>query len=403
MKTIIAISCLVAFTIFTLVPITHETEILSSDPSVLPLPTGNYPVGTRKFEVKDPNRSDILHPEIQRTLVGQFWYPAEIDNGTADTYIDSTVIRHMQDIDYYGIPDEVLARLQKINTNSSMNAPIVQGKIPVVLFIHGLGSPKGLHTILYEDLSSHGYGVIALDHPYGGITVTQERRLLSAEMDTISSFEEDGIRERMDEWSRDLKWVVSELSRPNSPLFMLHNGQLDLEHIAAGGHSLGGNIALGLAKYIPGIKGAFNMDGGSFQNLEETGLSIPGLFLRSYPLYSDADLKSRGRSRKDWDAMGKIIDSIFTNIYKNAASGVISVKIKGSAHFSYSDASYLIPSLVTHFGGTFLDKSTVKQLAHCHILSFLTSLRKQEALPVACPGSRDMIQEVYRGADRDQP
>ncbi len=211
----------------------------------------------------------------------------------------------MQDIDYYAIPDSVLDRLPMVNTNSIENAPLIQGKIPLVLFIHGLGSPKEWHTILYEDLASHGYGVIALDHPYGGIAVTRSGRILSAEMDSISSFEEDGIRERMDEWSRDLKFVVSELSRPNSPLFKLHNGQLDMEYLVAGGHSLGGNVALGLVKYLPRVKGAFNMDGGSFQNLEETGLTISGLFLRSYPLYSDADLNNRGRSRKEWDQMGK--------------------------------------------------------------------------------------------------
>lgn len=393
MKLILLFPLIIYYTIITmsqhfLVPGSFPTY----SPS-FPFPTGNYAVGTKKFQTEDLNRFDILHSSKKRTLVGQIWYPTELEKGATDSYIDQRIIKYMKEIRYYDISNDMLDRLESLLTNSILNAPLIQAKIPLVLFIHGLGSPKELHTILYEDLASHGYAVLALDHPYGGFSITREGNILSVAMDTISSFEENEIHQRMNEWSLDLLWVVSELSKPESALFGLHNGRLDFKKIVAGGHSLGGNIALGLNNYIPQIKGAFNMDGGSFQNISDKGLSVNSLFLRSYPIYSDDELNSRGRTRESWNEMGEFIDSIFTDVYTRSSAVVTSVKIKGTGHFSYSDAPFLIPTLISGFGGTLLNKFTTKQITHCYVQSLLLETFGKKGATESCT-QPDYVTEV---------
>ncbi len=48
------------------------------------------------------------------------------------------------------------------------NSPIAPGKqkFPLLLFSHGWGNPTFLYTAELQDIVSHGYIVVAVDHPY---------------------------------------------------------------------------------------------------------------------------------------------------------------------------------------------------------------------------------------------
>ncbi len=351
-----------------------QTETNVPNAWTLPQPTGEYPVGTQKFELTDDERFDILNPSKNRVLVGQIWYPGIDRKGEMTPYIDQRLVNHMKSISYYNLSEGSLDSLNMVGTNSILNASMIKEKLPIVFFSHGLGSPKEFHTILYEDLASHGFAVISIDHPYGGMTLTKEGVLISGEMDTLTSYEPDAIHLAIAEWSKDISLVLEKISDPQHELYQKFGESLDFEKIAAGGHSLGGNVALGLDQYLTNLKGAFNMDGGSFANVEDNGMGIPSLFVRSHPIYSDEELEKKGRTRESWDEMGNAIGEIYTRLFEKTNQNITCIQIKGTGHFSYSDAPYMLPYLITFFGGKILDKNITKEISHYYILSFLNEI-----------------------------
>ena len=359
-----------------------EPSTFKNTPSttILPKVTGKHYVGTKNFEIVDGSRVDILDGTKARTLVGQIWYPAKQSNDERVPYIDSRLVVHMKDISYMTLSDSMLQGLETVKTNSFLNALPVNSKIPVVFFIHGLGVPKEFYSIMYEDLASHGYAVIALDHPYGGMTILEDGSIISGEMDTITSYEPSEINFVMGEWSKDIAYVLEHFRDARTIWNEFFNGFLDFENIAVGGHSIGGNIALGLDKHIPNLKGAFNMDGGSFENVEDEGIGIKSLFLRSYPIYSDEELRKKGRTRESWSDVGNEMQKMYTNIYDKTAEPITSVQVKGTGHFSFSDAPFLLPYLITFFGGEILDELTTKQITHHFVLSFLDDVFERNEL-----------------------
>ena len=58
--------------------------------------------------------------------------------------------------------------MARVRTNARRNARPLEGLggYPAIVFSPGYGVPHALYTSLFEDLASHGFVVIALDHTY---------------------------------------------------------------------------------------------------------------------------------------------------------------------------------------------------------------------------------------------
>lgn len=347
---------------------TEKTEV---EHTSLPAPTGKYAIGTETFELTDQQRKDNLAPSKPRILVGQIWYPSSGEKGKTSAYMEERLVDYLAESQFYELEKRVFQDFRQLQTHAVLSAPIQKdgGKFPLVFVLHGLGSPRAFHTILCEDLASHGYAVIALDHPYGGVTVSHSGEVFSSSM-----LEEFDLFASIADWSLDVKLAYEYFKNSPAKLPQQLREYLDFDRVAAGGHSLGGNIALGLDQYIPSVRGAFNMDGGSWEKLEPTGIAVEALVLRSYPVYSDAELAAKGRNKSDWEKMGKMIDNIHLYIYQKSKAPITQIKVKGTGHFSYSDAPFTAPYLINQFGGKILDKNRIKSISHAHIISFLNQL-----------------------------
>jgi pimeloyl-ACP methyl ester carboxylesterase len=334
-----------------------------------------YAIGTAKFEILDKSRNDLIDSTKSRLIIGQIWYPSTSINGHVAAYINPKLISYMKKINYYQLDHQSLDSLKHIKSNSYLNAPIANNdiKFPIVFFIHGLGSPKEFHSLLIEEIVKNGYAVVAIDHPYGGLTISDKGRLMSSEM--IGKFD---LENQITDWSLDIKFTLYKLKNKDIIINKRILNQLDFKTIIVGGHSLGGNIALGIDKYITNIAGAFNLDGGSWEMIEKNGLKIPSLIMRSNPIYSDRELEKKGRNREMWDEMGKMIDSIHLNIYRKATVPITQIKVKGAGHMSFTDSPFYLPDLVNRFGGKIIDKKINQQLTKDFIVSFLDNIAKRK-------------------------
>jgi predicted dienelactone hydrolase len=128
-----------------------------------PSPTGPYPVGTATRRITDMNRPvHLLRDEPGRALFVRLWYPAE-DPGTKPEALWADLR------DAAGLPPPMrllMAYLRNVRTSSRRDAPFARSIPPrgLVVYSHGLVSFAAENTALMEDLASHGYVVMALQH-----------------------------------------------------------------------------------------------------------------------------------------------------------------------------------------------------------------------------------------------
>jgi predicted dienelactone hydrolase len=133
------------------------------EPPPDPSAAGPYAVGVRTVEPWDGDR--------WRSLPTEVWYPvdAAAPSGSPNTYA----------IEFFG------QTLYEVATPALRDAAPLPGTWPVVMFSHGYGGIRFQSYFLAEHLASHGFLVVAPDHP--GNTLTEVWNLGSDEAASQSS------------------------------------------------------------------------------------------------------------------------------------------------------------------------------------------------------------------------
>ncbi|GAA2626191.1 alpha/beta hydrolase family protein [Paractinoplanes durhamensis] len=120
----------------------------------LPAPTGPHPVDTVPLHLIDRAR--------HREMMVSVWYPARnVGRFPVTPWLTAAPLRELlasADIDI-----DVAAPL----TAGHEGAPALvgTGRRPVVVFSHGAGGHRSETTIVVQELASHGYVVVTVDHP----------------------------------------------------------------------------------------------------------------------------------------------------------------------------------------------------------------------------------------------
>jgi len=243
---------------------------------LFPKPSGPHSVGTIVVELTDINRKETFlgSPDEIRTLVARIFYPSKQgDNFEKYPYLGNKMPYYQKFVaSYYHIP-ECIAKLflRGIDTHSYINAPVAheQSAYPVVLFSHGLlGLPSDIHLILLENLASHGYIVVAIDHPYlNALTLFADGRVtsslsLSEQFNKMSQTEQKEFQTKaIDVYKADMKFVIDELTKLNEDQNSIVYHRLDLNRIAAMGHSAGGTASIEFCRNDNRCKAAIDLDG----------------------------------------------------------------------------------------------------------------------------------------------
>ncbi|MDT0644816.1 hypothetical protein RM553_18390 [Zunongwangia sp. F363] len=149
-------------------------------------------------------------------------------------------------------------------------------------------------------------------------------------------------------------------------------GHINRRYFVAAGHSLGGNVAIISGEKDKRIRAAVNLDGGTFIE-KYSDPKIPTLTIRSQPDYTEEEIKDKRFTLKEWDEMGKNIDSSF-NSFLSSATNSYEIKITGAGHMSFSDAPFVLPKMITRFGGKIIDSNKAWTIINKSILLFFTRL-----------------------------
>lgn len=291
------------------------------------LPTPAIALGTHIYRWTDASRDEPLtaDPNDKRSVVAQMFYPAAPSaKGAHSVYIDGL---HALPAKVSLLPSFMLATFGRIDTHAIVDAPISPTrKWPVVMFSPGYGGPRAVYTGLAEGLAAKGYVVVTLDHPYeSAVTELPDGQIAPA----VDNYPANASHAESDAWmakqldirAADMRYALDQL-RPEIIGADLA-AHLDLEHVAAIGHSLGGATAVLAMQSDARIKAAANIDGTPYGAMISKPLDRPFLLLQS-------DYTETGHSDKF--ILGN------KSIIQHAAAPAWYYEIHHANHYSFTDA-----------------------------------------------------------------
>ncbi len=347
----------------------------------LPAPTGPFAVGTAEYHliVKSRKETKSSNPDYSRELMIHVWYPCFANStkvgptdkrvsGEPDPYLDK-VMPHVKKIIYETTDTPSLEQLNyldaPIKTHSFYNAPISQAQpeYPVVIFSHGLGSGAAqLYTSILEDLASHGYIVVAIDHTYDNlVTIFPGNRVVKFEIPEgeggkVLECTSDAMKqetEHLNVWVHDIQFVLDELEKINKhdPNGLL-TAKFDLSRIGVFGHSFGGAAATQACRIDIRCKAGADIDGALQGKDAEKAFNKPFMIVlaKKFVHPSNKMLAQVHMTKSEYDtlcAAGYLEQHMppINNLFNNLTNDTYLVFFKNAHHMSFSDYPILFPTL----------------------------------------------------------
>ncbi|MFO7844255.1 MAG: hypothetical protein R6V16_10645 [Bacteroidales bacterium] len=286
-------------------------------PSVLPVfelstPTGNYQIGSKNILIESTIPEIITNKDHEnRKLMVKVWYPASIENEKKEPYLDKGNRNGFSK--KYNLPEFTTNHLDYVKTNTFENPQMADGNFPILIFSHGLYSEANGYYSIIEEIVSHGFIVLNINHTYestGSLFPNGEVLFFNKEFDQknnnaqmaemawnasqnyakakndierlnateylIKNYAGAEITKR---WSKDITIILNELDKWENDSFWSKGA--DFSKIGAFGHSQGGSaigqVLLEDNKIIAGI----NIDGAQWGNLLDTTFNKPFLWISS--------------------------------------------------------------------------------------------------------------------------
>ncbi len=230
-------------------------------------------------------------------------------------------------------------------------APVrARTRFPVVLFSHGSSATTFSYTAQIEYLVSHGYVVVAIEHTdaAGLVRFPDGHVRLFRDPQSSPSSAKDPLQAMIASaevgtqiGAEDLRFVLDTLARKKVPLTKFMN----LNRVAAVGHSYGGTLTARACQIDPRIKACISEDGevnpvGAFFDYpDHTPIRQPFLLIEIAHSPTDPELAHMRESRVQWDDFLKHereqLDSC------GAGSYYILLNRPHIAHSSFSDGPIL--------------------------------------------------------------
>lgn len=334
-------------------------------------PTGNYNIGVKYFHLIDEKRKDPFLDKKstkKREMMVKVYYPAKKDETKPFfTYFhnSSELIRLFAK--HYSMPSFMFDHLNLVKTNAKENLQISAKKqsYPVVLFSHGAGDSMEVQTSMSENLASHGFIIVAIDHTYTSAATVFPDRIVSAKEANPNNFNTGDLDAVINQiMADDAKFVMTKIGELNQgKMDSAFKGRLHLDKIGAMGHSVGGAVAYNLVNNDSRVKAAINLDGRVYISPKKDAKNMsPYLMLASDSGFAQSLQKGEGLHKKYEDMPKEEQNNALTMYgsekeYKRAyvldqqnTMGLIQVlkksgnlfTIKGSDHMKYNDIGLFI-------------------------------------------------------------
>ncbi|WP_329578525.1 acetylhydrolase [Kitasatospora sp. NBC_01250] len=328
----------------------------------LPTPTGPHPVGTVALHLVDSSRPDqVAGPGHFRELMASVWYPArDVEGYPSAPWMTTGALRAFLVSGGYDI-DPALAPL----TAGHEGAPVRRGdrRLPIVVFSHGAHSHRSDHTTIVQELASHGYVVVTVDHSYDSFSEFPDGRV-------VTPVQDPAYMPGPKDFATDLRFVLDRIEdlaagrNPDAedrPLPAGLSGALDLDRIGVFGWSKGGTATALTMLADQRVRAGLSLDG-PMQPTITTDLDRP--FLMMTAVFTRAQ------------------DPAAAEFWSHLRGWRLNIQAEGAIHASYGDDAALIPQLAKVLG--------------------MTEAQVQDAIGTIDPARAVRIQQAYPRAFFDR-
>lgn len=287
----------------------------------------------------------ILNPGLSSVkTTGPFSYDSVVlqlnDKSRFETYTDNGDCRKLSVIVYY-----------------PTGKYVKENSCPFVLFSHGGISIKTSNVSLFEELASHGYIVVSIDHTYQALSTMidgKKIRIDSGYMKELNA--EDSHKDIADSYICYQKWMgirtgdinfvidtfILEAKKSDNGFYSL----IDSQKIGLAGHSLGGSAVLGVAHQRKDISAVIALEAPYMCDI--TGYTGDEFTWNTAPyhcaimnIYSDTGYPLVGNDNKYVQNANYLYNKENVEYYY----------IQGSNHFSLTDLVRTSPMLCSFLGG----------------------------------------------------
>ncbi|MFD3476713.1 alpha/beta hydrolase family protein [Streptomyces sp. NPDC058695] len=298
----------------------------------LPAPTGPHPVGTVQLHLVDRSRpDDIAGPGHFRELMATVWYPArDVERYPVAPWMPAGALQAFLADAGFG----ALASRGPL-TAGHVGAPVRRSgrRLPVVVFSHGAHSHQGDHTVMVQELASHGYAAVTVAHQYDTYTEFPDGRvavpLHDRQAQTLPG-----------DFAADLRFVLDcveqlaagcnpDVDQRELPAGLL--GSLDPRRMGAFGWSKGGTATACAMLADERIR---------------AGLSLDGPMQMNPPLAGDLDRPFMMMTAE----FTRATDPEAAAFWSHLRGWRLNIQAQGAVHVSYGDNEALFPQVAKLFG-----------------------------------------------------
>ena len=388
---LVAVAC-AAVLLVAAVPAVSDDETVSFH---YPRPTGPFPVGTRFLFLEDSGRLDAFskHPGSHRWISTKVWYPATLPAAATPCPYAETGFEERLVKEGFFAPD-FIAEVARRPSASFRDVPLAHQDSPWPVLLFSCSGVMTANVMLYEELASHGYVVVAVGHPYWSefyfhgdgtsfeldksnphylqlwkeenskdvidtkarITRSNdsaERLVLYRRLNTLMPTEAADL----DLWHGDIDFLIDELEKLNrteSP----YRGRLDLDRIGVLGYSKGGALASQICATRSRVKAGVNLGGFVFGGLVDGRLRRPFMTLEHVEPWAESS------------------PPLFLPFLERSKCDAYNVDIEGGNHSTFTDLPvlrrYILPQGVL---GP-IDGARSALIVRSYVLAFLDSYVK---------------------------
>jgi hypothetical protein len=316
----------------------------------LPAPTGPHPVGRTSYDWTDPDRAErySADPSDRRRLVVWIWYPAELEGDDPAPYVPPAWTPSAA---FIGVD------LAGLLAHSVEDAPLAEApaRFPV-LVLSPSGFPPLLLAALAEELASHGYVVVGVNHTYeSAVTVFEDGRVVPMNPAAVAGAlgpqtgSPDAVFQARAEVcvnkTADVAFVADQIAGLEADASGRFGGRLDLDRLGALGHSFGGNAALEWCRADARCRAAVNLDGAIWTDLGKVGLDRTALQVlgehREFAVSPEDAVKAGMAPSTEWFIAEKAITFDGWRTVAERARPGYTVRVAGASHLSFCDVPFL--------------------------------------------------------------
>lgn len=328
---------------------------------------GPYPVGVTRTLLVDPSRDDATTKSL-RTLPTEIWYPstAATEHLPLNKHSDflfnrnpamTMALKMAFDVDVSGFDAQ-------FENTAFRDAPVADGKFPLIIFSHGNGGFRMQNVFWCEHLASHGYIVVAPDHTGNSAATIIDGKLVVYNNDRIQAAKDRPL---------DISFVITQMGRWNTEGDSRFTRKIDMDKIGVGGHSFGGYTCSWVAAQDDRIDAIVPM-AGIAPNLPEAN-DCPVLILMA----------------TEDDTIGTEGNAVIRDYYANSTGPRYFVEFVDGGHYSFTEMFQYRPNFGDGIGTgtritngeavTFTPKDIIYRYTNGYSLAFLNKYIKGDTDP----------------------